>query len=142
MIRWQYEHEDAQFDKQGNCHLLVDAKRTRQPRGCCVRFALTSRWQLPCLSNWASSCSCCQRIISLAFYANVSNKELYTASKEVQDLLRMAKGKTIWEGASKIGNSYLPGGSPNQKMDSQLHAIELLGNTGSRFEYQVVRFLG
>jgi len=49
----------------------------------------------------------------------------------VQDLLRMAKGKTRWEGASKIGNSYLPGGSPNQKMDSQLHAIELLGNTGN-----------
>ena len=106
-------------------------KRTRQPRGCRVRFALTSRWQLPCLSNWASSCSCCQRIISLAFYANVSNKELYTAPKEVQDLLRMAKGKTRWEGASKIGNSYLPGGSPNQKMDSQRHAIELLGNTGN-----------
>src|SRR5258707_2533815 len=106
-------------------------KRTRQPRGCRVRFALTSRWQLTCLSNWASSCSCCQRIISLAFYANVSNKEVYTAPKEVQDILRMAKGKTRWEGASKIGNSYLPGGSPNQKMDSQLHAIELLGNTGN-----------
>ncbi len=61
MIRWQHEHEDAQFDKQGNCHLLVNAKRTQQPRGCRVRFCPGVRPPLcSALITRVSASSCCR----------------------------------------------------------------------------------
>lgn len=55
----------------------------------------------------------------------IFNREFYTAPKEVQDLLRMAEGKALWDGVDKRKSRR------DRKIESQLHAIELLGNTGS-----------